>query len=112
MAKIPMREMLEAGVHFGHRTNRWDPRMKPYIFGARNGIYIIDLQQTVPLFDKAFDFLVKVTARGEKVLQVQGSVCCVTSIAGGDASLKNRVFPQQDKFSRSACADAYHGCFP
>ena len=70
MAKIPMREMLEAGVHFGHRTNRWDPRMKPYIFGARNGIYIIDLQQTVPLFDKAFDFLVKVTARGEKVLFV------------------------------------------
>ena len=70
MAKIPMREMLEAGVHFGHQTNRWDPRMKPYIFGARNGIYIIDLQQTVPLFDKAYDFLVKVTARGEKVLFV------------------------------------------
>ena len=70
MAKIPMREMLEAGVHFGHQTNRWDPRMKPYIFGARNGIYIIDLQQTVPLFDKAYDFLVKVCARGEKVLFV------------------------------------------
>ena len=70
MAKIPMREMLEAGVHFGHQTNRWDPRMKPYIFGARNGIYIIDLQQSVPLFDKAYDFLVKVTARGEKVLFV------------------------------------------
>ena len=70
MAKIPMREMLEAGVHFGHQTNRWDPRMKPYIFGARNGIYIIDLQQTVPMFDKAYEFLVKVTARGEKVLFV------------------------------------------
>ena len=61
MAKIPMREMLEAGVHFGHQTNRWDPRMKPYIFGARNGIYIIDLQQTVPMFDAAYEFLVKVT---------------------------------------------------
>jgi len=70
MAKIPMREMLEAGVHFGHQTNRWDPRMKPYIFGARNGIYIIDLQQTVPMFDAAYEFLVKVTARGDKVLFV------------------------------------------
>ena len=70
MAHISMREMLEAGVHFGHQTNRWDPRMKPYIFGARNGVYIIDLQQTVPLFNKAFDFLMKLTANGEKVLFV------------------------------------------
>ena len=70
MSHISMREMLEAGVHFGHQTNRWDPRMKPYIFGARNGIYIIDLQQTVPLFEAAYQFLVKVTARGEKVLFV------------------------------------------
>ena len=68
MARVSMREMLEAGVHFGHQTNRWDPRMKPYIFGARNGIYIIDLQQTVPLFEKAANFLNSVTARGEKVL--------------------------------------------
>jgi small subunit ribosomal protein S2 len=65
-----MREMLEAGVHFGHQTNRWDPRMKPYIFGARNGVYIIDLQQTVPMFNKAASFLASVTGRGEKVLFV------------------------------------------
>ncbi len=70
MAELSMREMLEAGVHFGHQTNRWNPRMKPYIFGARNGIYIIDLQQTVPLFSKAYKFLVDVAARGEKVLFV------------------------------------------
>src|SRR5690606_5294575 len=70
MADISMRELLEAGVHFGHQTNRWNPKMKPYIFGARNGIYIIDLQQTVPLFRKAYQFLTDVTARGEKVLFV------------------------------------------
>jgi small subunit ribosomal protein S2 len=69
-ADISMREMLEAGVHFGHQTNRWNPKMKPYIFGARNGIYIIDLQQTVPMFQKAYQFLADLTARGEKVLFV------------------------------------------
>lgn len=69
-AEISMREMLEAGVHFGHQTNRWNPKMKPYIFGARNGIYIVDLQQTVPLFQSAHRFLVDLTARGEKVLFV------------------------------------------
>jgi small subunit ribosomal protein S2 len=70
MAELTMREMLEAGVHFGHQTNRWNPKMKPYIFGARNGIYIIDLQQTVPLFSKAYQYLVKTVARGERVLFV------------------------------------------
>lgn len=70
MAELTMREMLEAGVHFGHQTNRWNPKMKPFIFGARNGIYIIDLQKTVPLFDTAYQFLVDVVARGEKVLFV------------------------------------------
>ncbi len=70
MAELTMREMLEAGVHFGHQTNRWNPKMKPYIFGARNGIYIVDLQKTVPLFSKAYRFLVDITSRGEKVLFV------------------------------------------
>src|SRR5512138_3123006 len=70
MAEITMREMLEAGVHFGHQTNRWNPKMKPYIFGARNGIYIVDLQKTVPLFSKAYHFLVDTVANGEKVLFV------------------------------------------
>ena len=70
MAELTMREMLEAGVHFGHQTNRWNPKMKPYIFGARNGIYIIDLQKTVPLCRRAFQFLIEVVGRGEKVLFV------------------------------------------
>lgn len=70
MATIGMREMLEAGAHFGHQTRRWNPKMKKYIFGARNGIYIIDLQQTVPLFKKAFDFLSATTAKGGRVLFV------------------------------------------
>jgi len=50
MSAISMKLLLEAGVHFGHQTNKWNPKMKPYIFGARNNIYIIDLQQTVGLF--------------------------------------------------------------
>ncbi len=58
MAYVTMKELLEAGVHFGHQTKRWNPKMKPYIFGARNGIYIIDLQKTVRMFRDAYDFIV------------------------------------------------------
>ena len=70
MAEITMREMLEAGAHFGHQTNRWNPKMKQFIFGARNGVYIIDLQKTVPLFNRAYDFLRDTVANGEKILFV------------------------------------------
>jgi small subunit ribosomal protein S2 len=70
MAILSMRELLEAGVHFGHQTTRWNPRMKPYIYGARNGIYILDLQKTVPLFDAAYNFVSATVARGESVLFV------------------------------------------
>jgi small subunit ribosomal protein S2 len=63
-----MKLLLEAGVHFGHQTNKWNPKMKPYIFGARNGIYIIDLQQTVGMFQAAYDFVVNVVAEGRDVL--------------------------------------------
>jgi small subunit ribosomal protein S2 len=70
MADITMKELLEAGVHFGHETKRWDPRMKPYIFGARNGIYIIDLQKTVQLFKEVYQFVRDLAARGESVLFV------------------------------------------
>ncbi len=69
-ASIGMKQMLEAGVHFGHQTRRWNPKMKPYIFGARNGIHIIDLQKTVKLFDKAYDFIVRTVADGYPVLFV------------------------------------------
>ncbi len=68
MASISMKLLLEAGVHFGHQTNKWNPKMKPYIFGARNGIYIIDLQQTVGMFQAAYDFVVNLVAEGKEVL--------------------------------------------
>ncbi|MCF8076018.1 MAG: 30S ribosomal protein S2 [Desulfotignum sp.] len=70
MAYITIRELLEAGVHFGHQTKRWNPKMKKYIFGARNGIYIIDLQQTVKLFKEAHDFIKGIAAEGKDVLFV------------------------------------------
>jgi len=63
-----MKELLEAGVHFGHQTKRWNPKMKEYIFGERNGIYIIDLQQTLARFDAAYDFVRQTVAQGESVL--------------------------------------------
>ena len=65
-----MKELLEAGVHFGHQTKRWNPKMKPYIFGARNGIYIIDLQKTVSMFKIAYDFVRDQVAQGKSVLFV------------------------------------------
>ena len=65
---INMKELLEAGVHFGHQTRRWNPKMKPYIFGSRNGIHIIDLQKTVSLFGTAYDFITRTVADGYPVL--------------------------------------------
>jgi small subunit ribosomal protein S2 len=67
---VTMKALLEAGVHFGHQTRRWNPRMKPYIYGERNGIHIIDLEQTVPLLKGAMDFARQVTARGQSILFV------------------------------------------
>ncbi|MFO7713890.1 30S ribosomal protein S2 [Desulfosarcina sp.] len=70
MAYVTMKELLEAGVHFGHQTKRWNPKMKQYIFGARNGIYIIDLQKTVRMFRDAYDFITDTVAAGKTVLFV------------------------------------------
>jgi len=70
MSYVSMKQLLEAGVHFGHQTKRWNPKMKPYIYGARNGIYIIDLQKTVSLFKTAYDFVVDAVAQGGSVLFV------------------------------------------
>jgi len=70
MIEMSVKEMLEAGVHFGHQTHRWDPRMKPFIFGARNGIHIIDLQKTVKLCKDACDFVTKAVSDGGTVLFV------------------------------------------
>lgn len=70
MSQITMKQLLEAGVHFGHQTKRWNPKMKPYIFGARNGIYIIDLQKTVRYFKSAYSFVRDTVAAGNKVMFV------------------------------------------
>lgn len=70
MSSISMKQLLEAGVHFGHQTKRWNPKMRPYIFDARNGIYIIDLQKTLKLFRQACDFVQELASRGESVLFV------------------------------------------
>ncbi len=67
---VSMQQLLETGAHFGHQTHRWNPKMKPYIFGDRNGVHIIDLSQTVPLFARAIDFVRATVASGGKVLFV------------------------------------------
>ncbi len=70
MASISMKELLEAGVHFGHQTRRWNPKMRPYIFGKRNGIYIVDLQRTLQLFEEASNFVRDLVVSGGTVLFV------------------------------------------
>jgi small subunit ribosomal protein S2 len=67
---VTMKELLEAGVHFGHQVKRWNPKMKKYIFGQRNGIYIIDLQKTVKMFEVAYNFIKDLSAKGETILFV------------------------------------------
>ncbi|HYP87920.1 MAG TPA: 30S ribosomal protein S2, partial [Polyangiaceae bacterium] len=67
---LSVKELFEAGVHFGHQTKRWNPKMRPFIYGARSGIHIVDLDQTARLFKRAFDFLSETVARGGSVLFV------------------------------------------
>ena len=70
LTDFTMRQLLEAGVHFGHQTQRWNPRMGPYIYGARNGIHILDLTQTVPMLDQALNGIRETVAKGGRVLFV------------------------------------------
>jgi small subunit ribosomal protein S2 len=67
---LPLKSLLDAGVHFGHQTKRWNPKMRPYIYGARNGIHIIDLDQTARLFARAFRFVEEMVARGGHLLMI------------------------------------------
>jgi small subunit ribosomal protein S2 len=69
-APLPLRSLLDAGVHFGHQTKRWNPKMRPFIYGARNGIHIIDLDQTARLFSRAYHFVVDTVGRGGHILMV------------------------------------------
>ncbi len=70
MNQVTMRDLLEAGVHFGHQTNRWNPQMRPYIFGERNGIHIIDLSQTVKMFADAYEFAADIAGKGKPLIFV------------------------------------------
>ena len=70
MSVISMKQLLEAGVHFGHQTRRWNPKMAPYIFTERNGIYIIDLQKTVKKIEEAYEFIKTISAEGKEILFV------------------------------------------
>jgi small subunit ribosomal protein S2 len=70
MATVSMRDMLKAGVHFGHQTRYWNPKMKPFIFGARNKVHIINLEKTVPMFNEALAELNKISSRKGKILFV------------------------------------------
>ncbi len=85
---VTMQQLLEAGAHFGHQTHRWNPRMKPYIFGDRNGVHIIDLSQSVPLFARALEFVSQTVSRGGKVLfvgtkrQAQDAVAAAAAACG------------------------------
>jgi small subunit ribosomal protein S2 len=85
---VTLQHLIEAGAHFGHQTHRWNPRMKPYIFGARNGIHILDLSQTVPLFARALEFVSSTAAAGGKVLfvgtkrQAQGPIADAARASG------------------------------
>jgi small subunit ribosomal protein S2 len=74
LPSISMKELLEAGVHFGHQTKRWNPKMKEYIFGERNGIYIVDLQKTLKLFKDAMRYVGEMAA--------QGKTCCLSAPSG------------------------------
>jgi small subunit ribosomal protein S2 len=70
LPEFSLRQLLEAGVHFGHQTHRWNPKMSPFIYGSRNGIHIIDLTQTVPMLDAALNALRECVAKGGRVLFV------------------------------------------
>lgn len=81
MSVVSMKQLLEAGVHFGHQTRRWNPKMAPYIFAERNGIYIIDLQKTIGMINDAYDFIREVASSGRPILfvgtkkQAQNAIC-------------------------------------
>ncbi len=91
MPSFTMRQLLEAGIHFGHTTRRWNPKMQPYIFGVRNGIHIIDLEQTVPLLQRAMDAIREVAAGGGRVLFV-GTKRQATEIVAESASKCGQYF--------------------
>jgi small subunit ribosomal protein S2 len=94
LAVITLRQLLESGAHFGHQTNRWNPKMKRFIYGSRNGIYIIDLQQTLQRFRTAYEFIRNTTARGGRVLFV-GTKKQAQDIVSGEAARSQQLYINQ-----------------
>lgn len=94
MAVMTIRQLLESGAHFGHQTNRWNPKMKRFIFGSRNGIYIIDLQQTLQRFRAAYEFVQNTTAHGGKLLFV-GTKKQAQDIVRGEAIRAQQFYVNQ-----------------
>ena len=86
-----MRELLEAGVHFGHQTKKWNPKMRSFIFTERNGIHILDLQQTIPALQQAYEFVADVTSRGQQVLFV-GTKKQAATIIEEEATRANQLY--------------------
>ncbi|MBM4139688.1 MAG: 30S ribosomal protein S2, partial [Nitrospira sp.] len=94
MGVVAIRELLEAGVHFGHQTNRWNPKMKKFLFGERNGIYIIDLQQTLTRMEQAYAFVRDTVAAGDSILFV-GTKRQAAEILEEEAKRANMFFVNQ-----------------
>ncbi len=90
MAKVSMRDMLQAGVHFGHQTRFWNPKMKPFIFGSRNNVHIINLEKTVPMFDDALNYLSSVASKKGKILFVGTKRAATEAVK--DAALSSDQF--------------------
>lgn len=94
MAAMTIRQLLESGAHFGHQTNRWNPKMKRFIFGSRNGIYILDLQQTLSRYREAYEFIRSTTAHGKNVLFV-GTKKQAQDIVSSEASRSQQFYVNQ-----------------
>ena len=91
MSNVGMRDMLEAGVHFGHQVHRWNPKMRPFLWGQKNGIHIINLQKTVTCFRAAIDFMSQVAKNGDKVLYI-GTKRQAQEIIEQEAGRRERLF--------------------
>ena len=100
MSVISMKQLLEAGVHFGHQTRRWNPKMAPYIFTERNGIYIIDLQKTVKKVEEAYNFVKEVSEEGKDVLFV-----------GTKKQAQDAIKEEALRCSMKECLEHYYGVF-
>ena len=110
MASVSMRELLEAGVHFGHQTRRWNPKMKRFIFTERGGIYIIDLQQTAELLEEAQDFARNLASRGGTILFVGTKKQAQDAVAEQAARVKHAV--RQPALARRAADELAHDLRP